>query len=66
MIRINKNNYIIENQQGQNAIEYLLVFMLVVMVMVVALAPRGFLTRAVGKTLDISMNGVEVLVNSAW
>ena len=66
MLRINRNNYIIKDQRGQNAIEYLLVFMLVIMVMVTALAPNGFLTRAVVKTLDISMNGVENLVNSAW
>jgi len=66
MIRILRNNKWVENRQGQNAVEYLLVFMLVIIVIVAALAPNGFLTRALENTIDMSISSMEIIVNSAW
>jgi len=54
------------DRRGQNAVEYLLVFALVVVVIVLALAPNGFMTRAIDQSFDLAIDGMVNIVNSAW
>ncbi len=51
-------------QKGQNAIEYLLLFAIVVIVLLLALSPNGFVTRSVNQALDLSVQGVESMANN--
>lgn len=46
------------NRFGQNAVEYMLLTATVVVVILTAVGPNGFLTRAVNKSLDISVNNI--------
>jgi hypothetical protein len=54
------------DRRGQNAVEYLLVFGLVVVAIAAALAPGGFMTRAIDNSFNIAINSVIQVVNSAW
>lgn len=47
------------NRFGQNAVEYLLMLAGVVVVLVVALNPDGFLTRMINKSLETAITGIE-------
>src|SRR3989338_8389656 len=45
--------------RGQNMIEYMLMFAAVVAVMIVALGPKGLVTKAVDKSLNMMFDSVE-------
>ncbi|MCA9398212.1 MAG: class III signal peptide-containing protein [Candidatus Omnitrophica bacterium] len=47
------------NNKGQNTIEYLLIFALVVVVILAALGPNGFMTQSVNRALEVSVNGIQ-------
>ena len=53
----------LENRKGQNTIEYLLVFGVVLMVIAVVLSPKegGFFRSHLDNALDLSMEGVECM-----
>lgn len=51
-------------QNGQSTIEYILIFVAVVVVILIALAPGGFYTKAVNSSLDESIKGLEYMANS--
>ncbi len=50
-------------QRGQNMTEYMLMFAAAVAVMVVALNPKGFVTKAVSKSLNMMFDSVEDMVS---
>ncbi|GEM_PF-2873332 len=56
----------IGNKKGQNAIEYLLVFAVVMVVLLSFLSPRegGFFRSQLDNALDLSMKGVECMAAS--
>lgn len=60
-----KINYRID-RQGQNAVEYILVFVLMLAIIVAALAPGGFLTRSISDTMNMSVTAIENMVNGVW
>lgn len=47
------------NKKGQNAIEYMLIFVAIVVVIVIAVAPNGFITQAVNESIDLAIGGLE-------
>lgn len=47
------------NKKGQNTIEYLLIFALVIVVLLVALGPGGFMTQSINQAIEVSVNGFE-------
>lgn len=53
----------ITSVKGQNAIEYLLVFSIVVMAALVALAPRlgGFVSQGINRSLEESVEGIQCM-----
>lgn len=51
-------------QTGQSTIEYMLIFVAIVVVVLAALAPGGFLTKSIEKSLDYSIQGVETMANA--
>ena len=56
----------LENTKGQNTIEYLLVFAVVLMVICLLLSPKegGFFRGQLDNALDLSMEGVECIAAS--
>ena len=48
----------IQGIKGQNAIEYLLLFAIVVVVLLVALGPNGFFSRSLDTSIDLSTNSI--------
>ncbi|MBF0385084.1 MAG: class III signal peptide-containing protein [Candidatus Omnitrophica bacterium] len=48
----------IKKLKGQTALEYILLFTAVVLVLVVAFARSGFITRAIDRSVDESINGI--------
>ncbi|HLF17358.1 MAG TPA: hypothetical protein VI749_00485 [Candidatus Omnitrophota bacterium] len=56
----------LQNRKGQNAIEYILLFVCVILAIWAALAPGGFLTQSIDQSLDLSITGLENIVNSTW
>ena len=53
------------NQKGQNMIEYLLLFAVVVAILLTFLSPGGFFSRALDRSLDSAVNGFISMANSA-
>ena len=53
-----------KNLRGQNAIEYLLLFAIVVIVLIVALGPNGFISRAVDRSIDFSTNSINSMAQN--
>lgn len=49
----------LNHQSGQNMVEYLLLFAAVIAVLMMALGPNGFLTRAVDNSLDQTSNIID-------
>jgi hypothetical protein len=49
------------NEAAQQFIEYILVFVAVIMMLVFALAPNGYLTKGIDDALNSSIKGVEVM-----
>jgi len=54
------------NRKGQNAIEYLLLFAIIIIVILFAISPNGFFTRAVDDSLDLSVNNIERMASNVW
>ncbi len=54
------------NQKGQNMVEYLLLFAGVVAVLLIALGPGGFASRAVDKSLDLSVDGFVSMTRNVY
>ena len=52
-----------QNKKGQNAVEYMLVFTVVVVVVIMALRPRGFMTKSIDESLELSVQGLEQMAN---
>jgi hypothetical protein len=65
---LNKKSHInaCQNNSGQNAIEYILVFVLVLGVIVVALGPGGRINTSVNESLDLSVQSIENVLTTAW
>ena len=49
------------NDKGQNLVEYILIFVAVVTVLLFALAPQGFVTKAINRSIDMAINGVNAM-----
>lgn len=56
MLRISK--------KGQNAVEYLLLFAAVLVILIVVLRPKGIMTKAVNQSLTLSFEGLDIMVNN--
>ncbi len=54
------------NRKGQNAIEYMLLLAAVVLVLLVALRPNGFLTQALNRSLNASFSGVSEMTSGVY
>ena len=54
------------NKQGQNMVEYILLFAIVIIVLLLALAKKGFVTQAINQSLDLSVTGIELMANSTY
>ena len=52
------------NQKGQNMLEYILLFVVVIVVLLVFLSPGGFFSRSIDQSLDSSINGFISMANS--
>jgi len=53
--------YRINDKSGQNAVEYILIFTGVVLVIVAATNRQGFFTKILNKSLDLSVNGITTM-----
>ena len=51
------------NRKGQIAIEYILLFAVILIVIAAALAPNGFMTKRINNTLNMSIGGIENMTN---
>ncbi|HBR14778.1 MAG TPA: hypothetical protein DD723_04440 [Candidatus Omnitrophica bacterium] len=49
------------NRQGQNIIEYVLLFAVVVVVLFVTLGPQGFFTQSINESLDQAITHLEAM-----
>jgi len=65
MIKINKREQHPPYRTGQSAVEYILLFAVIVIVLVVAMGPQGFLMDAVNKSLNLAFNAFETMANEA-
>ena len=54
----------INNKAGQNIIEYILIFAVVLIVVISVLSPWGFFKQQVGNSLEMSMEGIECMAVS--
>jgi len=54
----------VKNQKGQNMIEYILIFVAVILVILLAISPQGFYTQSVNKTLELSVNTIGSMAQS--
>ena len=54
------------NKSGQSTIEYTLLFAIVVVVVLLALSPGGFLKQAINHSMDVSVGGIESMVNGIY
>jgi Flp pilus assembly pilin Flp len=54
--QLKKLNYKKKDETGQAAVEYMLIFAAVVVVIVLALNKQGFITVAVNKTLEVPID----------
>ncbi|MDP8212542.1 MAG: hypothetical protein P9X22_04525 [Candidatus Zapsychrus exili] len=52
------------NKNGQNIVEYLLIFSIVVLIIFIALGPNGFMTKSIKDSLDTSISGIESMANN--
>ncbi|MCK5179707.1 MAG: hypothetical protein KAR32_09265 [Candidatus Omnitrophica bacterium] len=50
------------NRSGQNVIEYILLFVLVVSLLVIVLGPNGAFTRKIDGALNAAIDGMETEV----
>ena len=54
------------NKKGQNAIEYILIFAAVTVVLMVILSQNGMMSRALNEAMDTTLGGMErMLTNTA-
>ena len=54
----------IKIKKGQLAVEYLLLFATVALVIFLALGPNGFMTKRIGQTLNASVDMVNGMVRN--
>ena len=54
----------IKSLRGQNAVEYLLLFAIVVIVLLFALGPNGFISKSVDRSIDFSTNSINRMAQS--
>ncbi|MBF0532976.1 MAG: hypothetical protein HQL23_07780 [Candidatus Omnitrophica bacterium] len=55
------------NRQGQNAIEYMLLFAAATMVLLVALRPGGFFTQAINHSMETALvNGLDQMASGVY
>ena len=54
------------NQKGQNIVEYLLIFTVVMVVVLFALQPAGFLSKGISDSIDYTMNGVQNMAQGVY
>lgn len=52
-----------QNPKGQTMIEYLILFTAVVAVLLVFLFPRGIFHGALGRSMNITLNQIDVMAN---
>ncbi|MDO8580738.1 MAG: class III signal peptide-containing protein [Candidatus Omnitrophota bacterium] len=51
-------------KRAQTAIEYILLFAAVIVVVIFALRKEGFLTQTIENSLNLSVEGLELMVNT--
>lgn len=54
------NNY----NRGQASIEYALVFAIIIIIVIAALKPNGFITKGVQMSINETVSGLENMANS--
>jgi len=52
------------NRNAQNAVEYLLIFSAVVIVVMLALAPNGWFTNSIDQSIDDAVTAIENMANT--
>ena len=66
MIRLNRQKtkgFI--SRKAQSAVEYLLLFAIVIVILLLALKPGGFLSNSINQAVDLSVQGLEIMANNA-
>ena len=60
-----KNRFLsgLANAGGQNMVEYMLLFVAVILVFFIAMAPNDFFRNAVSDSLNASVDGIEAMTN---
>lgn len=54
---------IVNKRSGQNTIEYILLFVLVITLLIVALGPNGIFSKSIDGALNAAVNGMEAEVS---
>jgi len=54
------------NKKGQNAIEYMLLLALVIIIILVALSPTGFLSQGIDDSLNIATDSINIILTNTW
>ena len=54
----------LKSRQAQNAVEYLLLFAVVVIVVFLALSPGKYISNSINEAIDLSVNGIESMVQN--
>lgn len=52
------------DRQGQNMVEYMLIFVTIILVIFVAMGPNGFFRKALSNSLNMSVNGIAGMANT--
>jgi len=55
-----------KSHSGQTMMEYILLFAVIIVVVLIALAPQGFVTKAIDESLDLSIQGIENMANDVF
>lgn len=54
------------NTSGQNMVEYMLIFAVVVIVLLVGFAPNGFITKSLNQTMNLSVVQLELMAEDTF